>query len=337
MVGRCLATHQVARVPRRFFMRTPEQRHCHRGVELASSDHSDNRLMGLPVIQGIIRRRVLVNFRVDAEVMARNVPGRFQPKLLDGYAIAGICLIRLEQIRPLATPAQIGISSENAAHRVAVDWTSRDGSRHTGVYIPRRDTNSSLVLMAGGRIFPGEHHKAYFDVQDDGRHINLRVASDDGVIQVRVDGCSATDLPASSRFASVADASAFFEAGSTGYSATRKGGRLEGLELHTNAWHLEPLKVEDVYSSYFGDENSFPKGSVEFDCALVMRDIPHRWRTAPELYAQPSAAGVDPDSLNAHVGDIDVLSDAGPHSDGDERGDIRGCWEVRLQDVLTWR
>lgn len=185
---------------------------------------------------------------------------------------------------------QIGISSENAAHRVAVDWTSGDGSPRTGVYIPRRDTNSSLVLMAGGRVFPGHHHKARFDVQDDGRQISLRIASEDGVIQVRVHGCSATALPPSSRFASVADASAFFEGGSTGYSVTRKGGRLEGLELHTNAWHLEPLEVDDVYSSYFNDESRFPKGSVEFDCALVMRDIPHQWRTAPELYAQPSDA-----------------------------------------------
>ncbi len=56
--------------------------------------------------------------------------------------------------------------------------------------------------------------------------------------------------------------------------------------------HLEPLEVDDVYSSYFGDPDRFPKGSVEFDCALVMRNIPHQWRTAPELYAQPIAAAV---------------------------------------------
>jgi hypothetical protein len=282
----------LPRTPCRFSRVAPDQWQCHRDVELASPEHSDNRFVGLPVIQGIIRRRVLVNFRVDAGVMARNLPPRFQPKLVDGQAIAGICLIRLEQIRPLATPAQIGISSENAAHRVAVEWTGGEGGRQSGVYIPRRDTNSSLVLVAGGRIFPGEHHKARFDMQDDGQRINLSVVSDDGVIQVRVRGCSATDLPPSSRFASVADASAFFETGSTGYSATRKGGRLEGLQLHTNAWHLEPLEVDDVYSSYFDDQSRFPKGSVEFDCALVMRDIPHQWRTAPQLYARPEAAAV---------------------------------------------
>ena len=42
-----------------------------------------------------------------------------------------------------------------------------------------------------------------------------------------------------------------------------------------------------MYSSYFSDSAAFPDGSVQFDCALVMRDIPHRWMTAPELYSMP--------------------------------------------------
>jgi hypothetical protein len=244
--------------------------------------------MKLPVIQGVIRRRVLVNFRVDAGVMARNLPQGFAPKLVDGYAVAGICLIRLEQIRPLGTPARMGISSENAAHRVAVKWTTEDGVPREGVYIPRRDTNSSVVLVAGGRIFPGEHHRARFDVKDDGSDLDIRIASEDGLIQVDVAGRTSTELLPTSRFATLGEASSFFEAGSIGYSATRKGNRLEGLQLQTNAWHLEPLDVKGVHSSYFGNESMFPEGSVEFDCALIMRDIPHQWRSAPELYSVPS-------------------------------------------------
>jgi len=243
--------------------------------------------MKLPVIQGVIRRRVLVNFRVDAGVMARNLPQGFAPKLVDGQAVAGICLIRLEQIRPLGTPARLGISSENAAHRVAVKWTTEDGAPREGVYIPRRDTNSSVVLVAGGRIFPGEHHRARFDVKDDGSDLDIRIASDDGLIQVDVSGRTTTELPPTSRFATIGEVSSFFEAGSVGYSATRKGDRLEGLQLQTNAWHLEPLEVKGVHSSYFADESMFPEGSVEFDCALIMRDIPHQWRSAPELYSLP--------------------------------------------------
>lgn len=32
------------------------------------------------------------------------------------------------------------------------------------------------------------------------------------------------------------------------------------------------------------DPPRFPKGSVEFDCALVMRNVAHKWRSAEDLY-----------------------------------------------------
>ena len=56
--------------------------------------------MKLPIIEGVINRRILVNFRVEPEVIQKQLPSRFRPKLHAGRAIAGICLIRLEQIRP---------------------------------------------------------------------------------------------------------------------------------------------------------------------------------------------------------------------------------------------
>src|SRR5678816_666686 len=97
--------------------------------------------MRMPNVHGVIRRRLLVNFRVDPAVIRRWLPSPFQPKLQDGHAVAGICLIRLEQIRPKFVPSVLGISSENAAHRIAVTWEDATGP-HEGVYIPRRDSNS---------------------------------------------------------------------------------------------------------------------------------------------------------------------------------------------------
>jgi hypothetical protein len=47
--------------------------------------------MRLPTIHGLIRRRMLINFRVDAAVMQRFLPQPFRPKLHRGHAIAGIC------------------------------------------------------------------------------------------------------------------------------------------------------------------------------------------------------------------------------------------------------
>jgi len=60
--------------------------------------------------------------------------------------------------------------------------------------------------------------------------------------------------------------------------------RLDGVELKTKTWKVEPLAIEELYSSYFSDEQRFPRGSVDFDCALVMRNIAHEWRGAGDLY-----------------------------------------------------
>ena len=65
----------------------------------------------LPVIEGVIARRLLLNFRVRPDLLAPLLPAPFRPKLVKGYAIAGICLIRLTQLRPRFLPAIVGLSA----------------------------------------------------------------------------------------------------------------------------------------------------------------------------------------------------------------------------------
>jgi hypothetical protein len=91
-------------------------------------------------------------------------------------------------------------------------------------------------------------------------------------------------LPTSSLFSSLSAASSFFEPGSLGYSVTGDAHRLDGVELETKEWRVEPLTLDRVNSSFFADEERFPKGSVEFDHALIMRNIAHEWHSASDLY-----------------------------------------------------
>ena len=239
--------------------------------------------MRMPKVHGVIRRRILVNFRVAPEVIQRLLPDPFRPKLHRGQAIAGICLIRLEDIRPARFPRMVGFSSENAAHRIAAVWEEK-GTLREGVYIPRRDSGSLINQLAGGRIFPGEHHRARFQVVESQERIELHMKSADDVVSVDVAGTLASGLPNTSSFASPAEASAFFEPGSLGYSAKRDGKRLDGVVLKTFQWRVEPLAIEYVRSSFFSDASTFPPGSVEFDCALLMRNIEHEWHAATEMY-----------------------------------------------------
>ncbi len=252
--------------------------------------------MRIPVVRGVMDRRILVNYRVDPQVLAAALPPPFRPKLVRGAGMVGICLIRLKDIRPAFLPPWLGINSENAAHRAAVEW-EENGTRREGVYIRRRDTGSRLNALAGGRVFPGLHHHARFTVRETADRFEVALHSDDGVTSMAVVAVRAAALPASSVFASLEEASAFFQAGSLGWSATADPAKHQGLELRCQRWAMEPLAVESVRSSYFEDEAVFPKGSIEFDCALLMRGIEHEWHGQADLCC--AAAKPSPEALQA--------------------------------------
>ncbi len=248
--------------------------------------------MRIPVMRGVIDRRILVNYRVDPAVLAPLVPAPFRPKFVRGFGMVGICLIRLKHIRPQLFPRSLGLSSENAAHRTAVEW-DENGLVREGVYIRRRDTSSRLNALVGGRLFPGIHHHARYTVEDTGHNLHVALRSDDGVTSMSVRARRTDRLPTSSIFSSLEEASAFFQGGALGYSATPEPTRFQGLELRCREWKVEPLDVTEVHSSFFDDESLFPKGSIHFDCALLMRGIEHEWHGKPDLCCATNPASIE--------------------------------------------
>jgi hypothetical protein len=90
-------------------------------------------------------------------------------------------------------------------------------------------------------------------------------------------------------FRSLREASEFFREGSVGFSPALTAGHFDGLELRTLDWRMQPLAVEAVESSFFGDPSLFPAGSVEFDSALLMRQVEHEWCQQPSLCCEPAA------------------------------------------------
>jgi hypothetical protein len=245
---------------------------------------------GVPTMKGVIERRLLINYRVDPEIVERFVPAPFRPQVVGGFALAGICLIRLGHLRPVGLPAAVGMTTENAAHRIAIEWDGPEGVRR-GVYIPRRDTSSRLTALLGGRLFPGEHHRARFCVNEAREHYEVAFSSLDGTAHVALTANVVPNLPAGSVFASLADASAFFQDSPLGYSATHRPGYFDGLELRCATWRVEPLLVEYAESSFFEDDVLFPAGATELDSALVMRGIAATWLARGRL-ANAESLGV---------------------------------------------
>jgi hypothetical protein len=236
-----------------------------------------------------IARRLLVNYRVDPDVVAAQLPGPFRPQLASGWAVGGVCFIALRHLRPVGVPAGLGFSCENVAHRFAVEWDDHDG-RHVGVYIPRRDSGSRLVSWSGGRVFPGQHGLARFQVQDTGTDLHIDVASRDSAVRLSVTASVAMTMTGE-LFGTVEDATDFFRSASLGYSPGQGQGCLDGVRLGSERWEAEPVAVEQMSSSLFDSPTLFPPGTCTLDSALVMRDLPVRWTFEGRLACR-SAVGV---------------------------------------------
>lgn len=231
--------------------------------------------MRAPAIRATIERRILVNYRVEPAALGKILPQPFRPVLVDGFAIAGVCLIRLGDVRPAGMPPALGVTTENAAHRIAAQWDTPDGPV-SGVYIPRRDTSSRLTVALGGRAFPGWHHRTTFKVDERGGRYDVKLTSVG--VDVAVVAHATTGVMAGSVFASVEEASAFFRCAPLGYAATSTAGVFDGVALTTDHWAITALHLDEVRSSVL-DPLGVP------DSAFLMAGIGSTWRAQPPLMA----------------------------------------------------
>jgi uncharacterized protein YqjF (DUF2071 family) len=241
----------------------------------------------LPLIQSVIARRMLLNYRADPAVVQRLLPAPLQVDTQHGQAIVGVCLIRMEKVRPRGVPKALGFSCENMAHRVAIRYVSR-GQTRQGVFIWRRDTDAKLIGLLGGRVFPGVHHHARFEIAEDDKHLTMNVTSAEGKADVRFSAQLSEDWRPTPAFGTLQEVSDFFRKGDCGFSRSLHSEELEGLQLKLLSWNMQPVVVGSQRSSFFSDTERFPEGSLEFDCGVLMRGIPHEWHQLtdiPELAA----------------------------------------------------
>jgi len=243
----------------------------------------------IETMHGHIEHRLLLNYTADPDVVAPLLPDGLRPHLARHRAVVGACILRLGQLRPPGLPRWAGVTSDNAAHRIAVEW---DGptSTEVGVYVLRRDSAQRLPVWLGGRVFPGVHGRARFNVQARGDALHVDFHTTDGL---EVDVTADLGAPWTSRvFDDPDEASAFFERGARGWSPGRRG-RLDGVAMASSVWRAEPVGVT-ARSSFYDDPSRFPPGSIELDGALLMQALPVEWRRIDATTARAEVPSVTP-------------------------------------------
>jgi hypothetical protein len=242
--------------------------------------------MTTPILCGVIKRRFVLNYRADPQVVARLLPAPFSPKLYHGYAIVGVSLMRVGSIRPRGLPAWLGVSSENAVYQIASEWVDRKGQAHEGSFVARRDTDLWLSAIAGGRLFSKKCHRARFVVKESASHAEVAYQSLDKTAELTFSGDDGPGLPASSCFKSLQED--FFRTGNSGSSLIQDPATLDGIALETTEWKIRPFHINQIFCSFFDDRERFPSGTIELDHALVMRDIAHAWHLEPVTSSTPA-------------------------------------------------
>ncbi len=214
--------------------------------------------MKIPEMHGEIERRLLVTYRMDPEAVSPLLPAPYRPQLVSGFAVAGICMIRLGQLRLRGIKQWGGQRPEDAAHRIAMEFDDPAGVQ-TGVYIVRRDSNTLNNILAGGCIYPGRHNRSRFKVTETDSDIQLYCRALDASIEFEVHTRTTETFGGSKLFGSLDDAAAFYGAGAP-----------DGDE---SAWTIEPAAIVSARSTYFDNRDVFPAGAAVPDCAVVMRPV----------------------------------------------------------------
>lgn len=251
--------------------------------------------MKQPAMRGVVDRRILLNYQVDPEVLRKIVPEPYRPRLYKGKGIAGICLVRLCDVRPRFVPRMFGRSSENALHRVAVEWDGATGIER-GNWVPRCDTSSRLRAFVGDGAHSVHPHVARFSVCEEAARLSVSFESNDGEVGVRVVASAAGNLAPTSVFETVELAAEFLCEGRAASGGLASDATLESENL---LQRMDVLEVEELESTFFEEESVFPRGSIRFDSALLARRLaqvpssPDRPRGAPtgrvEAVGAPSA------------------------------------------------
>lgn len=222
-------------------------------------------------LDSTIEHRLLVNFAADPEVAASLVPAPFEPELVAGAAILGLCAVRLRSPRPAGLPG-VPLRADGAAHRIAVVH------RETGeraVWVPLRHTSSRIAALTGGRLVAGVQHPGGFTVRTRLDRLSVAVHAPDLDAAVALEPTGALS---SRRFADLDAISAFFREAPVAYSRNRAGDAAEGLRLTTTGWSIGPAVLREFHSSFL---DALPAGSLELDSVLLMRGVPARWSATP--------------------------------------------------------
>lgn len=204
----------------------------------------------------------LVQFSLDPEEVAPQLPGRLSLRTVGGRAMVSLVNVRLRGMRPSFAPPPFAFSYRHVAFRLLVDDRELDPARTAhGIFFLRSFTDRPLLARAGNllthyRLHPAEVRagEAGLTVRERGRSLSYERGGRPGDPGV---------------FGSWEEARTVLQSLDRAYAVDPRG-RIWRTRILRPDWPLEPLPVSSLATDFFA--------TARLECAFrVPEVIPYRW------------------------------------------------------------
>ena len=229
--------------------------------------------MKRPLVRAIsahVRERVVVNFAVDPELMAEELPCEWlAPQVINGKGVASFCVLWLDRLTPSGWPPGLIASQICCAVRFGV--IDRTTGR-PGVYVVDRCTDSALGSFATRLGFPGFHPLV---------KVSEREVSSSRQITVEREGAPYVSFALGDAhgscgvFGDAQEFSRFMAEGDRSYTLAARSGVVNVVDLVKEETEFVPYEVSQV------DAHGLPK-PIQMPCtadsAFRAADARYEWQ-----------------------------------------------------------
>ena len=242
--------------------------------------------MTLPIVmKGRLADCVLMSYRTPAHTVRRLLPRGMELVTRGGWAFWNVVACRVEAMRPVRTPACLGVTYNHVAYRLLVRARTADGRTLDGLYFVRSDADSALLGRFGNLLTDFRFHPARVELSN-GRDaaadvLTLAVQGSeeraDALVRIAPADATVAALDRESPFRSAADAAQFLKYRPLGLSIDLDGRYVHLAEVtrDESAWRERPVRVIEAHWKFF---DALGQDDVHLERATRVDPLDYRWR-----------------------------------------------------------
>ena len=223
-----------------------------------------------------VRCCVLILYRIDPDAVGRVLPEGMRPRLVRDTAVGALIYTRLGSLRSRFLPHR-GADSDHLSYRFAVEIAGGNGPCHA-TWVARRATSSRLSARWSEKILRRDHHRARFDLEEEGLGLTLSVENESGEeLYLRA---QASDAAPEALFGTPRSIEAFLDETGEVHPPDPLAPEADRVDVRRSL-APESLALLEIRSAFFGDHGPLPRDAVAFDSAWRLVAKRHALVRAP--------------------------------------------------------